>query len=94
MELNASTSFYGGRFKPDTVIRSECLASASNWVVPSPSEIRTAIAFTGYSVVVFSDKFNIPRAELEQWLSGDAVIPYAVWCIICNLANLGDIWRY
>ncbi len=74
-------------------IRPECLQKAELWTTPTGNEIKAVMAITGWSGVEFSRKLDTSDRTIRRWLSGDQPIPYAVWCVLCAEANLGQIWK-
>ena len=74
-------------------IRSVCLNPALTWTQPSVEEIRTAVAMSGYSQEEFAKKIKVTGRTVRRWVSGEKTIPYAAWCILCNEAGLGKIWK-
>lgn len=80
-------------YNAQSEIRSECLQKPSLWVVPTPEEIKTVLAMAGWSGVELSRRIDTNDRTVRRWLKGDQPIPYAAWCILCNEANLGQIWK-
>lgn len=78
----------------DLPIRSTCFRPfQSGWIQPSAEEVRELLRkakLTGAGaagVVGISDSRTVRR-----WTSGDTVIPYAAWAILCDHAGIEKIW--
>ncbi|MDR3443291.1 MAG: transcriptional regulator [Legionella sp.] len=74
-------------------IRPECLHKPNRWEKPTGEEIKVALSMAGWSGVELSRRIDTNDRTVRRWLSGDQPIPYAVWCILCVEANLGQIWK-
>lgn len=62
-------------------------------VLNASSRRKKTLAMTGWSAVEFPRKIDTNDRTVRRWLSGDQPIPYAVWCVLCVEANLGQIWK-
>jgi DNA-binding transcriptional regulator YiaG len=67
-------------------------AISNLWKPPSSDEIKAALSMAGWSGVEFSKRVGVTDRTVRRWISGDLIIPYAPWCILCMQAGLGCIW--
>lgn len=78
---------------PGGEIRPECLAEASRWAPPTPDEIRIAMSLARWSGEEMGRRLDVSGRSVRRWAKGEQQIPYAVWCVLCAQARLGEIWK-
>lgn len=79
------------------MIRKECLSCAISWTPPTPEEIKYCMGLLkpGLSGGELSAWLCLGKSggrTVRRWIGGETPIPYAVWCMMCAQAGLGEIW--
>ena len=75
-------------------IRSECLASFSDWVRPTGDEIRAALSMANWSAEEFSRRIGVNGRTVRRWVLGEITISYPAWCVLAVQAGLGCVWMF
>lgn len=82
-------------------IRPETLRPATQWEVPTPSEIMELIRLTGLKgadvaamlgLTLQGNKSGRGSRTVRRWTAGDTPIPYAAWALLAHQAGFGLIW--
>ncbi|MBV6831309.1 transcriptional regulator [Xanthomonas euvesicatoria] len=80
----------------DANIRLECLKPAERWTQPTGEEIREVLRLAGLSGSKAAKALGLGAKgdrTIRRWIGEDTAIPYAAWAILCDLAELGAIWK-
>lgn len=77
-------------------IRSECFRPASKWEQPTPEEVREILLRIdpprGLKGAEAAKLLGIQGRQIRRWTGGDALIPYAAWAILSDMAGTPRIW--
>lgn len=79
-----------------THIRLECLRSAPTWQKPTGEEIREVLrraGFTGSDAAKCLGLGVKGDRTVRRWVSEESVIPFTAWALLCDFAELGQIWK-
>lgn len=80
--------------KPQHVkIREQCLQAFPNWQPPNTEEIRCVLREAGLTGAKAGALVGVEGRTVRRWTGGDAAIPYAAWAILCDVADLQNIWN-
>lgn len=75
------------------VIRDGCFSPAKEWLQPTSAEITQMFQICQLSDAKAAEFFGIESRTVRRWKSGEALIPYAVWAKLAELAGYGDIYK-
>lgn len=71
----------------------ECFTIASNWVMPTESQMVDFFDLNDFSNSWIGKLIGNSRKNVGRWVTGEKVIPYAAWGIICYEAGIKEIWN-
>ncbi len=78
-------------------IRLECLRPAQDgWHQPTADEVQEVLRLAGFSKNQAANALGLGLAgdrTIRRWTSGETVISYANWALLCDFAGLGVIWK-
>lgn len=93
-------AFYG--VTEEMAVRKQTLQPARCWESPTPEEVREIIRLAGMThdevstlvgVSTQNKKTGRGSRTVRRWVSGESLIPYAVWAILAYKAGFGIIWE-
>ncbi|MEX3547640.1 MAG: transcriptional regulator [Burkholderia sp.] len=78
-------------------IRLECLRPAHDgWEQPTGEEVREVLRTAGFTGGHAARVLGLGAKgdrTVRRWIGGDSSIPYAAWALLCDFADLGQIWK-
>jgi len=75
------------------VIREGCFSPAKEWSQPKSDEVTQMFKICQLSDAKAAEYFGVESRTVRRWKSGEALIPYAVWAKLAELAGYGDIYK-
>lgn len=77
-------------------IRPECFRAAADWEQPTPDEVREILLRAnqprGLKGAEAAKLLGVQGRQIRRWTGGDALIPYAAWAVLADMAGFPRIW--
>ncbi|NWL45450.1 transcriptional regulator [Pseudomonas hunanensis] len=80
--------------RDEAYVRAENLLPYPAWVPPDASQVRGVMAKAGLEPRTLAEFVGVSRKEVNRWTTGQAVITYACWVILCQRAAVGYLDRW
>ncbi|EBU8392559.1 transcriptional regulator [Salmonella enterica subsp. enterica serovar Typhimurium] len=78
-------------------IRLECLRPAQDgWQQPTADEVQEVLRVGGFHKNQAASLLGLGESgdrTIRRWTSGETLISYANWALLCDFAGLGVIWK-